>query len=232
MNCAQCGRPVPARRRDVKDQIARLFCTDKCAVAQASSFISATRQAELKAEGEIQEELGPDWRRIMSEQFVKAAEESGDPRKVMPFFVARVAGHLAPIYAEKWMMRILEGIKKKLGKKTEKKQAANESSEDSFGPDPNGTRPPPSMPVEPPNLDEIPLPAQRIWLIRRFNKLPPNATVEQIKVERARLVRALHPDRAQNRPKLAAVLSQKLAFLNSTYSRIQEIDAELGRPWT
>jgi hypothetical protein len=213
-----------------------MFCTDKCAVAQASAFLYATRQAELKAEEEIQSELGPDWRRIMSEQFVKAAEESGDPKKVIPFFVARVAGHLAPVYAEKWFTQILEGVKRKLGGKKKEpkpdKPAATESSDEAFGPPPNGTRPPPSMPVEPPNLDDLPLTAQRIWLIRRFNKLHPNATVEQIKVERARLVRALHPDRAQNRPKLAAVLSQKLSLLNSTYTRLQEIDAELGRPWS
>jgi len=238
MNCAQCGRPVPARRREVKDQIARLFCTDKCAVAYASSFISATRQAELRAEEEIQSELGPDWRRILSEQFAKAASESDEPRKFIPLFVAKAAGHLAPVYAEKWLTRILKGFKETLGKKRKKEEPkkdekkAAESSDEAFGPAPNGTRPPPSMPVEPPNLEELPLAAQRIWLVRRFNKLAPNATVEQIKTERARLVRALHPDRAQNRPKLAVILSQKLALLNSTFTRIQEIDAELGRPWS
>lgn len=236
-DCAECHHTIPAQRRALKDRIAALFCTDKCAVAHASTFIYATRQAELKAGAEIQDELGPDWKRIMTEQFVKAAEESGDPRRVLPLFVAKVTGHLAPVLAEKFMTKLLNGIREKLGKKKAgkpKKPAAPESSDDSFGaskPPPGKPHPAPSMPNEPPNLDELPLEAQRLWLIRRFKKLKPDSTVDEIKAERSRLVKALHPDRAQNNPKKEAVLSQLLASLNATFARLKEIDDELGRPW-
>lgn len=226
-NCVQCSRPVPSRRRELKDLVATLFCSNSCHLQSASAFLSATRQAELRAEDELQKELGSDWRRITSEQFVKAVDESGgNPSKVLPFFIARTVGHLAPVYGEMWLKRILKGVRDTLkGGKKKEKQPDPEDFKSEPPPAPaNGTAPPVS-------LEDLPLGQQRAIILKRFKKLAPDATIEQIKTERARLVRTLHPDKVQSNPRAAAERMKVLTFLNVSFARLIEIDAELGRPW-
>jgi preprotein translocase subunit Sec63 len=84
---------------------------------------------------------------------------------------------------------------------------------------------------EPKDLDSLPLEVQREWLLKRFTKLAPGASNEQIKKEYFRLCKVLHPDKAGNDPRVRAELSHRMSHLNSTYDKIREIDKDLGEEW-
>lgn len=88
--------------------------------------------------------------------------------------------------------------------------------------------PPRSKLKEPANLEDLPAKVRRVWYVRRFYRLPEDATEEQIKAEQRALSLKYHPDRAVGNKEKA---QEVLKLINSTVTKIKAVDAELGRPW-
>lgn len=87
---------------------------------------------------------------------------------------------------------------------------------------PPGFRRTPQQPrePEPPNLEELPLEQQRMWLLRRFY-LPPTATMEDVSKHYKAAAKRYHPDNK------ATGNASVMAVINATKRRLEEIDREL-----
>ena len=76
---------------------------------------------------------------------------------------------------------------------------------------------PPPPPREPADLEELSLGGQRMWLVRRFRKLKPGATPDEIKAEWRRLSKIYHPDNKKTGNE------KTMKIINETYAQIKEI---------
>lgn len=256
--CQNCGAPIPARRfaQPGLDDISRLFCKTDCNLAYANNYVHVFSQTEEEVKEQLSSEHGPEWLRIMDEEIGQAIRDGQDLHGASRRFLGGIAGRIAPILAEKLWDRLrstYQGMKEKEAEgaaqqetpkrpkaESKKPKAEKSAPEPKAGPTKTNSPPPPSEKAskpkkdhdkEPPNLSDLPLKTERKWLVKKFRKLAPSATQDEIKKEHLRLIKALHPDRAGPDPKRAAHFTKLTAHLNATIQRIKEIDEAMGNPW-
>lgn len=220
--CSECG-VKRARTKQAKSGsvYANNFCSNSCFTKYSDKLISMFRSSEVEAQDEMQRNGMLDALiNELDEAAATAAKGARDPQDIATTFIGMVAGKFATkIYgsledaARAWARRRADTAPDPEPPPSEAKTQTTK---------PTHTQPRKSdEEPEPANLDQLPIKIQRAWLVKRFRKLKPDATRAEIKTEYLRLCKECHPDRGGSQ--------RKMALLNSTWSRIQEIDQQLDK---
>jgi len=145
------------------------------------------------------EELEADWRSLITEaehEAVRAWKES-ESRGEMAVRLAWAMANKPE--AKKFASEVLDRIAS-FAKRFVRHEDLKDNNKDK-NKQPERESPPPAPPPhtktreEPKDISTLPLLQQRQWLVKRFRRLDPNASFEEVRTEWKRLVKIHHPDR-------------------------------------
>jgi len=245
--CVQCSAQIPETKRvGLKSQYSSFFCGIRCYEKYSDALIGMFRTSELEAEKEMDSE-GFIGRFVtdIDEAAASAVSKGFTPQEIAARFIASVAGK----FAKKMYTAVEEKARQWVAAQNETAEADGEAEPPSPEAKPQAkpqaktkAAPPPEKPQEsrrvhppqtdqdskpqgkePKNLLDLSISEQRVWLVKRFKKLHPGATSDEIKTEFLRLTKILHPDNKRTGN------CEKMAFLNTTFDRIKQIDTLMAK---